>query len=141
MITTMKKVIILFLFLLLSAQANDSINQRQDSMKKLKELVQSSNALLKEKKFNSQLAKIYQEIGILLDEFPDLFPKDSLISPSRAKPTILEDPLYFKQLAQEASRNASMAKSAIINKDMSLFFNSNQKLLDQCNTCHSRYRN
>jgi len=136
----MKKIIFILIFLFFAAQANDFINQRQDTMKKIKELVQSSNTLLKERKFNNQLANIYQEIAILLNEFPNLFPENSLISPSRAKRTILEDPLNFNQLAQEASQNAIMAKSAIIKKDLSLFFNSNQKLLDQCNSCHSRYR-
>lgn len=134
------KFIIIFLLMCFTLKANSLIDQRQNSMNEIKELLQSSGAYIKGQKIDPTMAALYERISIIMLEFPTLFSAESLKSPSKANKNIIEEKPIFTKLAEDTSMLAAKARIAVMNHDMAMLLDSHHKLLNQCQTCHSRYR-
>ena len=75
-----------------------------------------------------------------MTEYPTLFPDNSFEGKTRASSNITAERVKFNQLAEDVARQASLAKSASLNKDMSALQQAHQNLFSSCKSCHSRYQ-
>ena len=120
--------------------ANTSIDQRQQSMQNFKNHMKTANNLIKEGSINEELAGVYDQIAKLMNEYPTLFPENSFEGKTRASTNIIEERSKFNQLAEDTVRQASIARSASLNKDMPALQQAHQNLFNGCKSCHSRYQ-
>jgi len=134
------KFFIIFFFFLGSLGANTFIEQRQQSMQNLKNHMKTASNLIKDGSINEDLADVYDQIAALMIEYPTLFPDNSFEGKTRASSNIMAERVKFNQLAEDVARQASLAKSASLNKDMPALQQAHQNLFSSCKSCHSRYQ-
>jgi len=121
--------------------ANDNISQRQDSMQKFNKLMRSANQMIKNDEINSDLSQIYDDIEIIMTQYPTLFPDDSFGGKSKASEDIISNRDDFNQLSLETAEFAALASIAAKNQDFDLLQQSHKSLYSSCKSCHSRFKN
>ena len=134
------KYFLIFSLFIGTLMANTSIDQRQQSMQNFKNHMKTANNLIKEGSVNEELAGVYDQIAKLMIEYPTLFPENSFEGKTRASTNIIEERSKFNQLAEDTVRQASIARSASLNKDMPALQQAHQNLFNSCKSCHSRYQ-
>lgn len=134
------KFFIIFFFFVGALGANTLIDQRQQSMQNFKNHMKTANDLIKDGLLNEELANVYDQIATLMVEYPTLFPDNSFEGKTRASTMIIEERAKFNQLAEDTARQASLAKSASLSKDMPALQQAHQNLFSSCKSCHSRYQ-
>jgi len=135
----MKYLIAVFLFSGV-LMANSIIDQRQQSMQNFKNHMRIASNLINDGSINEELADVYDQIAALMTEYPTLFPDNSFEGKTKASSNITAERVKFNQLAEDVARQASLAKSASLNKDMSALQQAHQNLFSSCKSCHSRYQ-
>jgi len=121
--------------------ANDNISQRQDSMQKFNKLMRSANQMIKNDEINADLSQIYDDIEIIMTQYPNLFPDDSFGGKSKASEDIISNRDDFNQLSLETAEFAALASIASKNQDFDLLQQSHKSLYGSCKSCHSRFKN
>tara|TARA_B100000900_G_scaffold410579_1_gene428622 strand:- start:2206 stop:2574 length:369 start_codon:yes stop_codon:yes gene_type:complete len=121
--------------------ANDNISQRQDSMQKFNKLMRSANQMIKNDEINADLSQIYDDIEIIMTQYPTLFPDDSFGGKSKASEDIISNRDDFNQLSLETAEFAALASIAAKNQDFDLLQQSHKSLYSSCKSCHSRFKN
>jgi len=137
----MYKFIIVFFFSTNLLVANDNISQRQDSMQKFNKLMRSANQMIKNDEINADLSQIYDDIEIIMTQYPTLFPDDSFGGKSKASEDIISNRDDFNQLSLETAEFAALASIAAKNQDFDLLQQSHKSLYSSCKSCHSRFKN
>jgi len=135
----MKYLIAVFLFSG-ALMANSIIDQRQQSMQNFKNHMKTASNLINEGIINEELADVYDQIAALMTEYPTLFPDNSFEGKTRASSNITAERVKFNQLAEDVARQASLAKSASLSKDIPALQQAHQNLFSSCKSCHSRYQ-
>jgi cytochrome c556 len=135
----MKYLIAVFLFSG-ALMANSIIDQRQQSMQNFKNHMKTASNLINEGIINEELADVYDQIAALMTEYPTLFPDNSFEGKTRASSNIIAERVKFNQLAEDVARQASLAKSASLSKDIPALQQAHQNLFSSCKSCHSRYQ-
>ena len=135
----MKYLIAVFLFSGV-LMANSIIDQRQQSMQNFKNHMRTASNLINDGSINEELADVYEQIAALMTEYPTLFPDNSFEGKTRASSNITAERVKFNQLAEDTARQASLAKSASLSKDMPALQQAHQNLFSSCKSCHSRYQ-
>ena len=135
----MKYLIAVFLFSG-ALMANLIIDQRQQSMQNFKNHMKTASNLINEGIINEELADVYDQIAALMTEYPTLFPDNSFEGKTRASSNIIAERVKFNQLAEDVARQASLAKSASLSKDIPALQQAHQNLFSSCKSCHSRYQ-
>jgi cytochrome c556 len=135
----MKYLIAVFLFSGV-LMANSIIDQRQQSMQSFKNHMKTASNLINDGSINEELADVYDQIAALMTEYPTLFPDNSFEGKTKASSNIIEDRAKFNQLAEDTARQASLAKSASLSKDMPALQQAHQNLFSSCKSCHSQYQ-
>ena len=135
----MKYLIAVFLFSGV-LMANSFIDQRQQSMQNFLNYMKTASNLIKEENINEELADVYDQIAALMIEYPTLFPDNSFEGKTKASSNIIEERVKFNQLAEDTARQASLAKSASLSKDMPALQQAHQNLFSSCKSCHSQYQ-
>jgi len=120
--------------------ANSIIDQRQQSMQNFKNHMRTASNLINDGSINEELADVYDQIAALMTEYPTLFPDNSFEGKTNASSNIIEDRAKFNQLAGDTARQASLAKSASLSKDMPALQQAHQNLFSSCKSCHSQYQ-
>ncbi len=137
----MYKFILVFFFSTNLLVANDNISQRQDSMQKFNKLMRSANQMIKNDEINADLSQIYDDIEIIMTQYPTLFPDDSFGGKSKASEDIISNRDDFNQLSLETAEFAALASIAAKNQDFDLLQQSHKSLYSSCKSCHSRFKN
>ena len=119
--------------------ANSFIEQRQGSMQDFNKLMRSASQLIQSGDAQD-LVEIYDEIELIMKEYPSLFPEDSFQGKTKASIDILEDRDSFNQIAKKTEELASLAKIASKNNDMDTLQQHHQNLFSTCKSCHSRFK-
>jgi len=135
----MKYLIAVFLFSGV-LMANSIIDQRQQSMQSFKNHMKTASNLINDGSINEELADVYDQIAALMTEYPTLFPDNSFEGKTKASSNIIKDRAKFNQLAEDTARQASLAKSASLSKDMPALQQAHQNLFSSCKSCHSQYQ-
>jgi len=120
--------------------ANSFIDQRQQSMQNFKYYMKVASNLIKEDNINEKLADVYDKIAALMTEYPALFPDNSFEGKTQASSNIIVERFKFNQLAEDVARQASLAKSASLSKNLPALQQAHQNLFSSCKSCHSRYQ-
>ena len=120
--------------------ANSFIDQRQQSMQNFLNYMKTASNLIKEENINEELADVYDQIAALMIEYPTLFPDNSFEGKTKASSNIIEERVKFNQLAEDTARQASLARSASLSKDMPALQQAHQNLFSSCKSCHSQYQ-
>ena len=137
----MYKLILIFFFSTNLLVANDNISQRQDSMQKFNKLMRSANQMIKNDEINADLSQIYDDIEIIMTQYPTFFPDDSFGGKSKASEDIISNRDDFNQLSLETAEFAALASIAAKNQDFDLLQQSHKNLYSSCKSCHSRFKN
>ena len=137
----MYRFILVFFFSTNLLVANDNISQRQDSMQKFNKLMRSANQMIKNDEINADLSQIYDDIEIIMTQYPTLFPDDSFGGKSKASEDIISNRDDFNQLSLETAEFAALASIAAKNQDFDLLQQSHKSLYSSCKSCHSRFKN
>lgn len=135
----MKYLIAVFLFSGF-LMANSFVDQRQQSMQNFLNYMKTASNLIKDENINEELADVYDQIAALMIEYPTLFPDNSFEGKTKASSNIIVERVKFNQLAEDTARQASLAKSASLSKDMPALQQAHQNLFSSCKSCHSRYQ-
>ena len=135
----MKYLIAVFLFSGF-LMANSFVDQRQQSMQNFLNYMKTASNLIKDENINEELADVYDQIAALMTEYPTLFPDNSFEGKTKASSNIIVERVKFNQLAEDTARQASLAKSASLSKDMPALQQAHQNLFSSCKSCHSRYQ-
>ena len=135
----MKYLIAFFLFTGV-LMANSFVDQRQQSMQNFLNYMKTASNLIKDENINEELADVYDQIAALMIEYPTLFPDNSFEGKTKASSNIIVERVKFNQLAEDTARQASLAKSASLSKDMPALQQAHQNLFSSCKSCHSRYQ-
>lgn len=135
----MKYLIAVFLFSGV-LMANSIIDQRQQSMQNFKNHMKTASNLINDGSINEELADVYDQIAALMTEYPTLFPDNSFEGKTRASSNIIAERVKFNQLAEDVARQASLAKSASLSKNLPALQQAHQNLFSSCKSCHSRYQ-
>ena len=135
----MKYLIAFFLFSGV-LMANSFVDQRQQSMQNFLNYMKTASNLIKDENINEELADVYDQIAALMIEYPTLFPDNSFEGKTKASSNIIVERVKFNQLAEDTARQASLAKSASLSKDMPALQQAHQNLFSSCKSCHSRYQ-
>ena len=137
----MKKFVLIFFFLTSLLMANDYVSQRQDSMQNFNKLMRSANQMIKNDEINTDLSNIYDDIEIIMKQYPSLFPDDSFGGKSKASEDIIYSRDEFNQLSIETAEHAALASIAAKNQDFDLLQQSHKNLYGSCKSCHSLFKN
>ena len=137
----MYKFILVFFFSTNLLVAKDNISQRQDSMQKFNKLMRSANQMIKNDEINADLSQIYDDIEIIMTQYPTLFPDDSFGGKSKASEDIISNRDDFNQLSLKIAEFAALASIAAKNQDFDLLQQSHKSLYSSCKSCHSRFKN
>ena len=137
----MNKFILVFFFSTNLLVANDNISQRQDSMQKFNKLMRSANQMIKNDEISADLSQIYDDIEIIMTQYPTLFPDDSFGGKSKASEDIISNRDDFNQLSLKIAEFAALASIAAKNQDFDLLQQSHKSLYSSCKSCHSRFKN
>ena len=137
----MYKFILVFFFSTNLLVAKDNISQRQDSMQKFNKLMRSANQMIKNDEISADLSQIYDDIEIIMTQYPTLFPDDSFGGKSKASEDIISNRDDFNQLSLETAEFAALASIAAKNQDFDLLQQSHKSLYSSCKSCHSRFKN
>ena len=103
--------------------------------------MRSANQMIKNDEINADLSQIYDDIEIIMTQYPTLFPDDSFGGKSKASEDIISNRDDFNQLSLETAEFAALASIAAKNQDFDLLQQSHKSLYSSCKSCHSRFKN
>lgn len=122
--------------------ATGVVKERMDAMGKIGSYLKSVNAMLRGTATMdlSAIQAAMEDIAMMSNHLPDMFPEGTDAAPSEAGPMIWTDPEGFKALFEEMGTAATIMAASAESNDTAALGPAFGAVAKTCKGCHSDYR-